>query len=653
VESNKTSLAVGRTAKLTFTLSETVTDFVASDITVSGGKLSEFKPSPTSATVYTATFTPNPNSTKSGVVSVGSGKFSDAAENLNRDGSDANNTVKMAVDTVPPKIAITSDESTLVVGQTAAITFTLSESVADFSETDVAVKNGTLTGFAGKGAIYTAIFEPNANTTAVAAIRVENNKFSDSFGNFNDDGWETNNTLNISVDTVSPTIVVTSDKSSVFVGQTAKIDFFLSERSTDFTLSDVTVTGGTLSKFSGRGTFYSAIFTPNDDETVAATISVSDDKFSDTLGNYNADGIEENNKVNLSISRIKTTNLDIAIKENTTGITVIDTTDLLLGRTPSFTLTGDDAGQFRISGAGALTFATGKDFEQPTDKDKNGFYSVSVWSSNPSSNYKTVTKVTVDVEFAEIVGTTSTNERTRGNDKIIGTVGWDTINGRGGNDTLSGSWGLDIFKVSDGHSIITDFNMITSASKPTKLNEILIVSADAIVDVTLKAPWVATPDSENLGTVNLNAWGNAVDLSAILGGVWNVKNGGAAAKIVGTQGDDLLIGGRGRDTLSGGGGSDTFRFGGDTETDRITDFVSGIDRIELDSRLYKTLTPGGLDSSVFLLGTAATTTAQRLIYDQSKGALYYDADGLGIAAPVLIGSFDNQAVIVVGDFTVV
>jgi Ca2+-binding RTX toxin-like protein len=431
------------------------------------------------------------------------------------------------------------------------------------------------------------------------------------------------------------------------------------------------VTGGTLSKFSGSGAIYSAIFTPSDDETVAATVSVSDDKFSDTLRNFNADGIEKNNKVNLSISRIKTTTLDLAIKENTTSITVIDTTDPLLGRTPSFTLTGDDACQFRISNAGALTFATSKDFEQPTDKNKDSLYSVSVVSFNPSSSYKTVTKVTVNVEFAEMFGTTSTNDKTRGNDRITGTVGWDMINGMGGKDTLSGSWGLDVFKVGDGHSIITDFNMITSASKPTALNEVLIVSADAIVDVTLKAAWVATPDSVNLGTVNLNASGNAVDLSAISGGVWNVKNGGAAAKLVGTKGSDSLIGGRGRDTLSGGDGddflaggtgrdtlsggdgSDTFRFGGNTETDRITDFVSGTDRIELDSKLFKTLTIGGLDSKVFLLGNAATNEDERLVYDQSKGALYYDADGSGRVAPILIGSFDKQAARVVGDISVI
>jgi Ca2+-binding RTX toxin-like protein len=351
---------------------------------------------------------------------------------------------------------------------------------------------------------------------------------------------------------------------------------------------------------------------------------------------------------------------------------VIEATDPLLGRTPTFTLTGDDAGEFRISSAGALTFATGKDFEQPTDKNKDGLYSVSVVSFNPSSSYKTVTNVTVNVEFAEMFGTTVTNDKTRGNDKITGTVGWDTINGMGGNDTLSGSWGLDVFKVGDGRSVITDFNMISNASTPTKLNEVLIVSSGAIVDVTLKAAWVATSESVNLGTVNLNASGNAVDLSAITSAQnWNVTNGGAATKFVGTKfndtliggsgrdtllggdGDDFLAGGVGLDTLTGGAGSDTFRFGGTTETDRITDFVSGTDRIELDSKLFKTLTVGALDSALFVLGTVATNAAQRLIYDQSKGALYYDADGSGRVAPILIGSFDNQAVLVVGDISVI
>jgi hypothetical protein len=45
--------------------------------------------------------------------------------------------------------------------------------------------------------------------------------------------------------------------------------------------------------------------------------------------------------------------------------------------------------------------------------------------------------------------------------------------------------------------------------------------------------------------------------------------------------------------------------------------------------------------------------AERLIYGQSKGAPHYDADGSGITAFILIGSFDNQAIVVLEDFTVV
>ena len=663
VASDKASLRAGQAAVLTFTLSETVADFVIGDVTVSGGTLSNFKGSGSN---YTATFTPTSNSTANGKISVDSNKFSDVAGNLNADGTDVNNTVTMMVDTAPPKIAITSNKSSLAIGQTAIITFTFSESVADFAESDIIVSNGTLVGFAGGGSSYSATFIPNTNTAAVAAIRVASNKFSDSVGNINDDGWEVNNTLNIAVDTASPTIAITSDKSSLFVGQTAKIGFILNERSTDFAINDVSVTGGTLSKFSGSGTNYSAIFTPNDDGTVAATVSVSNGKFSDVSRNFNADSADENNNVKLSISRIKTTNLDVLIDENTTGIAVVDSTDTLLGQTPKFTLTGDDASHFRISVAGALTFVIGKDFEQPTDANKDGFYRVSVVSSNPSTSYMVITNLTVNVKFSEMLGTSTNN-------KIIGTTGWDVINGLGGDDTLTGSWGLDVFKVTEGRDVIVDFNMISNASTPTKLSEVLIVSAGAIVDASLKSAWVATPDSVNLGTANLTASGTAVDLSAItLGQGWKVANLGAATKFTGSQFNDTLIGGMGRDTLlggsgddslaggvgldtlTGGAGSDTFRFGGNTETDRITDFASGIDRIELDSKLFKTVSVGALPQSVFFLGAAAQTAAHRLIYDQVKGSLFYDADGSGIkVAPVLIGTFDNQATVVAGDFTVV
>ena len=41
-----------------------------------------------------------------------------------------------------------------------------------------------------------------------------------------------------------------------------------------------------------------------------------------------------------------------------------------------------------------------------------------------------------------------------------------------------------------------------------------------------------------------------------------------------------------------------------------------------------------LSSSAFTLGTSATTTAHRIVYDQASGAIYFDADGFGGKAQV-------------------
>jgi len=64
---------------LTFTSSVAITDFIASDITVTNGEISNF--SPTSSTVYTATFTPSGSGECT--IKVDADKFTDAAGNTN------------------------------------------------------------------------------------------------------------------------------------------------------------------------------------------------------------------------------------------------------------------------------------------------------------------------------------------------------------------------------------------------------------------------------------------------------------------------------------------------------------------------------------------------------------------------------------------
>ncbi|KGK13629.1 Ig-like domain-containing protein, partial [Vibrio navarrensis] len=179
----------------TFTFSEIVTGFTADDITVSGGTKGTF--TEVSGTVYTLVVTPTANSTSNLTVDVAANVATDTAGNPN---SAATQSVQV-VDTELPSIGISSDKSALKVGETATLTFTLSESSSDFTVGDIGVTGGSLSGFTGSGTSYTATFTPSADTTSTAAINVAANAFTDAAGNGNTAATQ----LSISVDTQTPT----------------------------------------------------------------------------------------------------------------------------------------------------------------------------------------------------------------------------------------------------------------------------------------------------------------------------------------------------------------------------------------------------------------------------------------------------------------
>jgi hypothetical protein len=91
------------------------------------------------------------------------------------------------------------------------------------------------------------------------------------------------------LDRVAPSITITSNSSTLQLGQTAKITFELSEPSTNFTGSDITASGGRLSGFSGSGQFYSTTFTP-DSVSLVGTVAVAAGTFTDAAGNVNLAG---------------------------------------------------------------------------------------------------------------------------------------------------------------------------------------------------------------------------------------------------------------------------------------------------------------------------------------------------------------------------
>ncbi|TAN49597.1 MAG: hypothetical protein EPN21_11190 [Methylococcaceae bacterium] len=269
-------LKIGAVASLTFTLSESSANFGVADIDVTGGTLSNFTGS---GARYTAKFIPADHSDSAATIKIAADSFSDAAGNKNTAATPAT----LAVDTIAPGVAISSSDSALKQGETATLTFTLSEPSNNFAAADIEVTGATLSNFAGSGALYTAKLTPADNSSAPATIDVAADQFNDAAGNKNTAATA----ARLTVDTIVPSLRISSDDDALKLGDVATLTFTLSESSSNFSIGDIDAAGGRLSNFAGSGTRYTVTFTPADNSTAAAVIGVAADSFSDAAGNKN------------------------------------------------------------------------------------------------------------------------------------------------------------------------------------------------------------------------------------------------------------------------------------------------------------------------------------------------------------------------------
>jgi Ca2+-binding RTX toxin-like protein len=170
-----------------------------------------------------------------------------------------------------------------------------------------------------------------------------------------------------------------------------------------------------------------------------------------------------------------------------------------------------------------------------------------------------------------------------GDDAIEGGNGDDFINGGVGNDTLNGDAGMDTAYGGFGDDLING--------------------------------------GDDNDTLN-GEWGN------------DILNGNAGNDyLLGGFGNDLLNGGEGVDTLHGGEGEDTFAFDALSDgIDFLADFNVVDDMIRIASSFGGGLAAGALEASAFHLGSAATAASHRVIFDNTTGALSFDADGSGTTA---------------------
>ena len=203
------------------------------------------------------------------------------------------------LDIVPPTLLISSSTAALKIGQTANITFTFSEQPIGFDASDITASNGTLFLLPGSAdpKVYTAIFTPTPDlTSGNASITVASGAYKDAAGNNGSAG----NTPDISIDTLAPTLAITSNVAAVKIGESAIITFTFSEAPVGFAEADVSITNGSLSApqviSATDPKVYTATFTPTPrlDAPNTASITVANSSYTDAAGNNGGAGLTPN-----------------------------------------------------------------------------------------------------------------------------------------------------------------------------------------------------------------------------------------------------------------------------------------------------------------------------------------------------------------------
>ena len=117
--------------------------------------------------------------------------------------------------------------------------------------------------------------------------------------------------------------------------------------------------------------------------------------------------------------------------------------------------------------------------------------------------------------------------------------------------------------------------------------------------------------------------------------------------LLGGNGEDFLVGGFGNDTLIGGLGSDSYIF---NSTDEGLDTIDGYSVTDDEILIRQNgkgfgagrLSSGTLSANQFIVGSSATNSNQRFIFDSINDLLLYDSDGNGASAAVKLVSFSNN-----------
>ncbi|MDI1255667.1 MAG: Ig-like domain-containing protein [Flavobacterium sp.] len=411
---------------LTITFSESVSNFVVGDLSMSNASLSSF--SGGSGSVYTVTVTPTADGTVTANISAG--VATDAAGN----GNAAATQFSITVDRSQPTVSITSSVGASITNSNPIpVTITFSEAVSNFVQGDISVGNGTISGYTvNSSSIYSFNLIPSGNGTVT--VNVAANAANDSAGNGNAAATQFSKTF----DSTNPTVSITSVTTSPTNSSSIPITVTFSETVTGFNQSDITPGNGSITNFSGSGANYSFSLTPT--SAGAVTASIVGGIATDAAGNGNSAAtqfsiIYDNSQptVNINSATSSPTNsgsipVTFTFSESVTGFTIGDVSvsngSLSVfsgsGTTYTATLTPSAAGTVTVNvGANAANDAAGNGNTAATQFSivyDNSQPTVSITSTSSAST--NINPIPVTVTFNESVSNFVSGDITIGNGSI-------------------------------------------------------------------------------------------------------------------------------------------------------------------------------------------------------------------------------------------
>lgn len=220
-----------------------------------------------------------------------------------------------------------------------------------------------------------------------------------------------------------------------------------------------------------------------------------------------------------------------------------------------------------------------------------------------------------------------------GNDRLFTGVGNQSLLGGVGNDLLMGGAGADL--IYGGANF--DYALYSAATSGVVAN---LATGGTVGDAK----------GDTFGAMEGLIGSNFSDI---------LTGDTQGNRLLGGAGNDLLNGGLGNDTLFGQTGRDAFVFNtipnGVSNFDRIGDYVVIDDQIRIDDAAYAGIGPlGTLAAAAFVAnatGLAADAT-DRIIYNTSTGALYFDSNGSGAGGRVLMGVLSAGLAMTSAEFAV-